>query len=165
MVTGEFLKENCIKEMEGGPSVPGLQFVPAPSFAAHFDLALGDVFLLSSPMVPRFGLPRIYSALLHYGRLCTHLISFIELEAPWRGKILLATFFNLQQQILWKKIKEKRMANVHFLSIYYTAGKCCINIFEKVQEEMYVVCLNFESIITQNSQMETKYYGFVKLKT
>lgn len=123
MVTGEFLKGNCIKEMEGGPSVPGRQFVPAPSFAAHFDLALGDVFLLSSRMVPCFCLPRIYSALLHYGRLCTHLISFIELEAPWRGKILLVTFFNLQQQILWKKIKEKRATNVHFLSIYYTAEK------------------------------------------
>lgn len=120
MVTGEFLKGNRIKEMEGGPSVPGRQFVSAPSFAAHFDLALGDVFLLSSRMVPRFCLPRIYSALLHYGRLCTHLISFIELEAPWRGKILLATFFNLQQQILWKKIKKRERQTYIFEHLLYS---------------------------------------------
>lgn len=111
MVTGEFQRGDWIKEMQRGPSVPGLQFVLAPFFAAHFDLALGDVFLLSSPMALCFCLPRIYSALLHHGRLCTHLISFIELEAPWRGKILLAIFFNLQQ-MLWKKIKEKRATNV-----------------------------------------------------
>lgn len=61
--------------------------------------------------------------------------------------------------------KRKESDKRTFLSTYYTAEKCCISIFEKVQEEMYVVRLNFESIITQNSQMETKDHGFVKLKT